>query len=166
LPSRGYALTRNGGPRNNGVFGTDAVSGGLAPRSREIGSQLQQVLLKLDHHATRRCAISSEGEPRIASFPSTRTNRMACSPQSDVLDFPRSMLGTGEVLGPCLIRSFPTPRNRAGLGPPWAVRSAGRLSKRHNGRLWASPNVPRGVSLAQLRGSNPAAASWSEITKP
>ncbi len=141
------ALTRTEAA-NNGVSVRTQLAEGL-PRVQGDRVQLQQVLLNLIINAIE--AMRDVGEEERELLISTRNEPDGVS--VEVRD-------SGPGLAPADIDRvfeafYSTKPSGVGLGLSicWSIIEA------HNGRLWASPNVPRGAILGFIIPAHPAAAS-------
>jgi PAS domain S-box-containing protein len=142
------ALTRTEAANNSVSVRTQLAEG--LPRVQGDRVQLQQVLLNLIINAIE--AMRDVGEEERELFISTRSE-----PDGVSVEVRDSGPGLApETLEHVLSRLFYTTKP-GGLGLGLSICRS--IIEAHNGRLWASPNVPRGAIFGFVAPAHPAAAS-------
>ena len=141
------ALTRTEAANNSVSMQTQLAEG--LPRVQGDRVQLQQVLLNLIINAIE--AMRDVGEQEQELLISTRGELDGVS--VEVRD---SGPGFAPASVDRLFEAFYTTKS-GGLGLGLSICRS--IIEAHNGRLWASPNVPRGATFGFIVPAHPAAAS-------
>jgi PAS domain S-box-containing protein len=141
------ALTRNEAA-NNGVSVRTQLAEEL-PRVEGDRVQLQQVLLNLIINAIE--AMREVGKEERELLISTRHE-----PDGVLVEVRDSGPGLAPAALERLFEAFYTTK-QGGLGLGLSICRS--IIEAHNGRLWASPNVPRGAIFGFIAPAHPAAAS-------
>src|SRR5467141_355017 len=141
------ALTR-AEAANNSVSVRTRFAEGL-PRVQGDRVQLQQVLLNLIINAIEAMRDSGEGERALLVSSCNGPDGVSVEVRDSGLGFAAADLDR------VFEAFYSTKPNGVGLG----LSICRSIVEAHNGRLWASPNVPRGAIFGFIAPAHPAAAS-------
>jgi PAS domain S-box-containing protein len=141
------ALTRTDAANNSVSVRTQLAEG--LPRVQGDRVQLQQVLLNLIINAIE--AMRDVGEEERELLISTRNE-----PDGVSVEVRDSGPGFAPTALECVFEAFYTTKS-GGLGLGLSICQS--IIEAHNGRLWASPNVPRGAIFGFIAPAHPASAS-------